>query len=147
MKLKIYLSLGSFLLLFSACDIKPVEINYGKDACHYCTMTIVDNQHAAELLNDKGKAFKYDAIECMLNDIKRRSESEIGMILVNDYNNPGNLVIAEEATYLVSEAIPSPMGAFLSAGIDQNKIVALKTENGGAIFSWETIKREFKVDN
>lgn len=134
------------LLLLLSCDIKPVKINYGKDGCHYCSMTIVDNQHAAEILNDKGKAFKYDAIECMLNDLKTRPSSEIGMILVNDYNNPGELVFADEATYLISQGIPSPMGAFLSAGKDSSQILALKESEGGEIYTWTMIKEKFKVD-
>ena len=134
------------LIAFLSCDIKPAEINYGKDGCHFCSMTIIDNQHAAQLLNDKGKAFKYDAIECMLNDLKRRASSEIGMILVSDYKRPGEFVLAEEATYLISPAIPSPMGAFLTAGQEEAQILALKEAQGGDIYSWQSIKEKFKVD-
>ena len=140
------LTIGSLLFAAFACDIKPVDINYGYDGCHYCSMTIVDNQHAAELLNDKGKAFKYDSIECMLNVLKSRPSAEIGMILVCDYNNPGKLVVAEESVYLISQAIPSPMGAFLSASIDANKMQSLKQEHGGEIYTWQTIRSEFKID-
>lgn len=144
--MKNHLLVSLVLLVFFSCDIKPAKINYGKDGCHFCSMTIVDNQHAAQILNDKGKAFKYDAIECMLNDLKTRPSTEIGMILVNDYNNPGELVSAEEATYLISEAIPSPMGAFLSASNDADGLRALKNSEGGKIYSWPSIKDEFKVD-
>ena len=129
-----------------ACEIKPVKINYGKDGCHFCSMTIVDNQHAAQIINNKGKAFKYDAIECMLNDLKKRPSSEIGMILISDYNKPGELVLAEEATYLISPAIPSPMGAFLTAGRDEANIRKLGVDQGGDVYSWVTIREKFNVD-
>ena len=129
-----------------SCDIKPAEIAYGKDGCHFCAMTIVDNQHAAQILNTKGKAFKFDAIECMLNDLKKRPTSEIGLVFVNDYNNPGELVIAQEATYLISPAIPSPMGAFLSAGENESEIMSLKEAQGGDMYNWISIKEKFKVD-
>jgi copper chaperone NosL len=134
----------SFTLL--ACEIKPAEINYGADGCSFCTMTIVDNQHAAQLVSDKGKVFKYDAIECMLNDLKARSENEIGMLLVNDYNTPGELVNALEATYLISESIPSPMGAFLSAGVDSGQMASLKEVGGGDLYTWTSLKKKFQAD-
>jgi len=144
--MKNLLLFSAIALVFFSCEIKPAKINYGKDGCHFCSMTIVDNQHAAQILNDKGKAFKYDAIECMLNDLKKRNTAEIGMILVNDYNNPGELVVAEEATYLISQGIPSPMGAFLTAGKEELQITSLKESKGGDIFTWTTIKEKFKVD-
>ena len=144
--MKNLLLFSSICLTFLSCEIEPSEINYGNDACHFCSMTIVDNQHAAQILNNKGKAFKYDAIECMLNDLKKWPSAEIGMILVNDYNKPGKLVMAEEATYLISPAIPSPMGAFLSAGEDESKIMSIKSAQGGEIYSWESIKVKFKVE-
>lgn len=144
--MRFILIISFLVILVSSCEVKPVEIQYGKDGCHFCSMTIVDNQHAAQILNDKGKAFKYDAIECMLNDLKKRPAEEIGMIVVNDYNNPGDLINAEQATYLISEAIPSPMGAFLSAGINQGIMTELKDSKGGTIYSWTTIKEKFKVN-
>ena len=144
--MKNLLIFSAVLLVFFSCDIKPATISYGKDGCQYCSMTIVDNQHAAQIVNAKGKAFKYDAIECMLNDLKTRPSSEIGMLLVNDYNNPGELIIAEEATYLISQGIPSPMGAFLSAGKEEAQMVDLKASEGGDIYSWTTIKEKFKVE-
>lgn len=137
---------SAVLLVIYSCELKPAKMNYGKDGCHFCSMTIVDNQHAAQILNDKGKAFKYDAIECMLNDLNTRPSSELGMILVNDYNKPGELVVAEEATYLISPEIPSPMGAFLTAGQEKSEMLNLRESKGGDIYTWNTIKEKFKVD-
>ena len=50
-------------VLLAACQPSPKPIEYGSDMCDYCKMTIVDQQHAAELVTTKGKAFKFDAIE------------------------------------------------------------------------------------
>ena len=144
--MKNLLLLTGLSLFLLACEIKPAEINYGADGCSFCTMTIVDNQHAAQLVSDKGKVFKYDAIECMLNDLKTRSENEIGMLLVNDYNSPGELVNALEATYLISESIPSPMGAFLSAGKDESQMISLKEISGGDLFTWSTLRKKYQAD-
>ncbi len=98
------------LVLCLSCSIGPKSIDYGHVGCHFCSMTIVDQQHAAQLVTQKGKVFNFDAIECMLNQLKKEDQSEIALFLVNDYEQPGELVDATKATYLISENIPSPMG-------------------------------------
>ena len=54
------------ILILVGCKVDPNPIEYGADACHFCSMTIVDRQHAAEFVTKKGKAFKFDATECMM---------------------------------------------------------------------------------
>jgi len=130
------------LLIVSSCAIEQEEINYGKDGCHFCKMTIVDNQHAAELVTAKGKVTKYDAIECLINDLKKRDSTEVGLLLVNDYSNPGELISAESATYLISEGVPSPMGAFLSGFSIKEDAELLQSDKGGAIYDWQAVKKE-----
>jgi copper chaperone NosL len=130
------------LLLVTSCKVEPEQINYGKDGCHYCKMTIVDNQHASELVTAKGKIYKYDAIECLINDLKKRDSAEVGILLVNDYNNPGELISAESATFLISEGVPSPMGAFLSAFSEKADAEAVRAESGGELFEWQTVQKK-----
>ena len=143
--MKAFFGLSIFtLLLLSTCKVEPEQINYGKDGCHFCSMTIVDNQHASELVTAKGKVYKYDAIECMINDLKKRDSSEVGMLLVNDYNNPGELISAESATFLISEGIPSPMGAFLSGFSTKEAGEKAKSENGGTLYNWQAIRKQIK---
>ena len=72
-----------------SCKIEPAEISYGNDACHYCSMTIVDKGHSSQYVTKKGKAYKFDAIECMVNELKEVDNSKIELLLVADFNNPG----------------------------------------------------------
>ncbi len=139
------LLLCSLALIFAACEVSPKEIHYGADACHFCKMTIVDTQHAAQLVTEKGKAFKYDAIECMLNHKANWDQAAIKFHLVADYNNPKVLIDATKAHYLVSESIPSPMGAFLSAFEDEPGRTKIRRENGGETYSWESLLKNFDV--
>jgi copper chaperone NosL len=132
------------LLLVSSCKVEPEQINYGKDGCHFCKMTIVDNQHASELVTAKGKVYKYDAIECLINDLKKRDSTEVGLLLVNDYSNPGELISAESAIFIISEGVPSPMGAFLSAFNDKADAEGVKSESGGELFDWQEVKKQIK---
>lgn len=138
-----------FLCIFSSllvsCEISPQKIEYGSDACHYCDMTIVDKQHAAQMVSTKGKAFKYDAIECMINSYQDdMNDTEIALFLVADFREPELLMDATMASYLVSEKIQSPMGANLSAFKDQNDAEIAKTEFTGATFSWKEIQEHLK---
>ena len=130
-----------------SCSVEPQPINYGSDACEFCKMTIVENRWAAEIVTDKGKAYKYDAIECMMNYMNRNEISSDGLalLLVDDYSQPGVLIDATKATYIRSEAIPSPMGAFLSAF--NNKDAAEKTvaEKGGEVFDFNELKSRYEV--
>ncbi len=138
----VFLSL--FLIFFSeACSIESEPIEYGKDACSFCKMNIVDRQHASEIVTKKGKVFKYDAIECMVRDIKKRNEDEIALFLIVDYSTPGKLVDATKSTYLISEAIPSPMGANLSGFESKESALKIQNEKKGDLYSWDELKSRF----
>ena len=131
------------LLLLASCAIEPQPINYGKDACHFCKMNIVDSQHAAQFVTEKGKCYKFDAIECMLNQMKEFDEAPIALHLITDYSTPGELTDATKCTYLISEAIPSPMGAFLSGFSSQEKAISTHTEVGGELLDWKQLKLKY----
>jgi copper chaperone NosL len=137
---KISFFIGIILLLIS-CKVEPKEIGYGKDHCHLCDMTVVDKTHAAEYVTKKGKAYMFDAVECMVMKVNRETKEEtLEFILVADYGNPGDLVNAKEAIYLISEKIKSPMGANLSAFSSNEKAIATQKEFGGNLYSWEELK-------
>lgn len=143
-----YLGYSVFVLIFlSACAVEPVPINYGQDACEFCKMNIVDQQHAAELLTKKGKAYKYDAVECMLNYLNRNdlASDEMAFLLVCNYSQPGELIAAKDAIFIISEAIPSPMGAFLSALDNPDSAEQIIEVKGGEVVSWEELKKRYKV--
>jgi len=139
--LKILLLLSPLLI---ACQIEPSPIEYGKDACVYCKMNIVDKQHAAEIVTEKGKAYKYDAIECMILDIHERDEKEIALFLITDYENPGKLVDATKASYLISENLPSPMGANLTGFHSKSEAEVKHTEKGGTLYTWDELNLVIK---
>ncbi|MBO3699556.1 nitrous oxide reductase accessory protein NosL [Roseivirga sp. E12] len=105
----------SLIVFLASCEVAPQEIHYGADGCSFCKMTIVDSKHAAQIVTTKGKAFNYDAIECMVNHLKAWDQAPIELYLVVDYASPKILIDAQQAHYLISENIPSPMGANLSA--------------------------------
>ena len=118
---KLVYILGLFSFLYS-CSVSPKKIEYGKDVCVFCDMTIVDKTHAAQYVTKKGRAYKFDAIECLINKMKNIPNEEFSFVLVTDYLNPTKLIDAYKATYLISSEIKSPMGVNLSAFSSQNSI-------------------------
>ena len=127
------------LLILTSCNIQPQKIVYGKDACHFCRMNIVDQQHAAQLVTNKGKSFKFDATECMIHYIDEIDTATVALYVVADYNNPGNLIDAKTATYIISENIPSPMGEFLSAVPSEKEALDLQNSKSGKLYSWNEL--------
>ncbi len=131
--------------LFVSCNLSPKQITYGTDACHYCNMNIVDRHHASQIVTSKGKAYKYDAIECMLNSIGDEfKNTEVSLYLTADFNQPGQLTDATQAWYLISDQISSPMGANLSAFKDEKFAQQAMEKFTGKIFSWEEIQNHLK---
>ncbi len=133
-------------VLFAACNVSPQPIAYGSDACHFCNMTIVDKQHASQLVTAKGKAFKYDAVECMIHSLQDEFKStEMAYYLVSDFNKPGELMDATKASYLVSEKLQSPMGANLSAFLNADSGAKAQEKFTGNLYTWTTIQEHLKL--
>ncbi len=105
-------------------------------------MTIVDRQHAAEAVTDKGKVYVFDAIECLIRFQSDNADKTFALLFVNDYDSPGELIDAASSTYLVSPAVPSPMGANLSGLSDLPSAEKMKTEKGGDLYNWAEIRKQ-----
>lgn len=129
------------LLYLFACSAEPKPIDYGQDNCHFCAMTIMDNKHAAQLVTSKGKVRKFDAIECMIRYIDRTDKQEYAYQLVSDFSNPGELINTRQSTFLISENLPSPMGAFLSGFLLEKDAQLTQEEHGGILYTWEDIQK------
>ena len=123
-----------------SCKVEQAEIAYGNDACHFCSMTIVDKGHASQYVTKKGKAYKFDAIECMVNELKEIDNSKVELLLVADFNNPGSFISAHEAVFMVHPEIPSPMGEYLSAFSDSSVAKELDVDERGKTYNWNTLE-------
>lgn len=104
-------------------------------------MTIVDRLFAAELVTAKNKAYKFDAIECMIGFAASQpgSYESFAMMLVGDYAQNGQLIPAKEAYYLISPDLPSPMGANLTAFGTEAAAQNVLNGKTGSIHSWSDL--------
>mgnify|MGYP001555064952 CR=1 FL=1 len=129
----------TFLVFLSACNTEPQPINYGKDICENCTMTIMDKKFGAEMVNKRGKAVKFDSGECMLGYCKADNNFIADKTLMVNYANPGELIDAKTAFYLHGGTINSPMGGQLAAFKTREEAEKFQKELGGNMYSWNQV--------
>jgi copper chaperone NosL len=136
-----------FLLLIpSSCQIEPESLNYGSDACYTCKMTLMDKKFGAELVTNKGKVFKFDDINCMLNfyNAGELSHDEYSYRLVADFGQPNKLIDARDAFYLKSSVIKTPMASKVAAFETKESMEAVKNELDGIYLVWGELVSQFK---
>ena len=129
----------------SGCSVEPESIDYGEEACHFCQMKIVDEQYAAEIVTDKGKIYKFDAIECMINyDRKELKETTVAYRVANTYDDPRGLHDVKACHFLRSPALPSPMGMYITAFEDMELAKDYAQRHGGELYSWQQLTDDFE---
>lgn len=138
-----YASASALLcLLFTGCERQgPVPFHWGEDACHFCKMTLVEKGFAAQRINSKGKVYKYDAIECALEDARERPLKAGEQVFVSDRSRPeSGLAEAPSAHYLKGGSISSPMGSALAAFGTRDSALAYQARLGGDLTEWERLR-------
>ncbi len=134
MKTSIYKVVIAFLsVTLLSCSTTPEPIRYGEDSCHFCEMTIVSQAHSAQAVSTKGKQFKYDAIECMMNDIIK-NQTEMVVKQVANFKDPGSMIDVKNAGFIVHDSINSPMG---------ENLAALKMDGNDNLYTWSELKARF----
>ncbi len=147
--LEVGVSVVLLSLFLASCSIEPQPIQYGKEQCAFCKMTIADSRFGCELLTKKGKAYKFDSNECMINYVAKNKvgEETIYSLLTTDYSSPGKFVNAKSAFFIINPAFQSPMGANLAAFAEKNTAQQLRAKYDGKILSWEQTFREVAEKN
>ncbi|MCA9750383.1 MAG: nitrous oxide reductase accessory protein NosL, partial [Romboutsia sp.] len=91
--------------------------------------------------------FKYDATECMISDINEGNINEGGksLLFVIDTSDPKTFIAANDAYYLISEELKSPMSAGLSAFRDEKSAIDFKNKFGGKIYKWDQVMQVLQI--
>lgn len=101
----------------AACaDPQPRPLAYGSDACEHCLMGVSDDAHGAEAVTRTGKVHTFDSVECLVAWLQTDPAAErLHAAWVTDFADGRALVRADEASYLVSDFLASPMGLGITA--------------------------------
>ncbi len=125
-------------LIYLSCGKLPEPINYGRDECEHCRMIITDNKYGAEVVTEKGKIYKFDSIECLIEfALEKNMIGEVKQtILITDFSKPEELIDAKTAFYVHNDKFKSPMGLNVSAFGAESNMTSFITENGGSKLTW-----------
>jgi copper chaperone NosL len=117
----------------SGCDAGPQPIRYGQDECSECGMIISDRRFGAETITRKGKVFKFDDIGCMVSFLERaaipRDSVKSGFAI--DFNRANSFIALNEAVFLKSERLKSPMRSDCAAFATTGELEKVRDELGG----------------
>lgn len=132
---------ASLLLVSCSGDFK--QINYGKDECDNCKMTIMDKKFAAEIITVKGKAFKFDELICAQQFVNegKTGTKQIKDIYVNNFNKPGEFIKLYQSFIASSESLKSPMGGNMAAFLSEEEASGFILINGGKAVTPQSIIR------
>ncbi|MCA9732643.1 hypothetical protein KC799_10970 [candidate division KSB1 bacterium] len=101
-------------------------------------MQISDIQYGAELVTNKGKIYKFDAVECLaayLNAGETGSEDVHSLWLIN-YQYPKTFVAVDSAVILLSKSLKSPMSLNLTAFSSMNAVEKYIKRSDDKILNW-----------
>jgi copper chaperone NosL len=131
------LLISSFI--FSCSGDKPIPIKLNTDNCDFCKMGISDGKHGAEIITQKGRAYKFDDIACMANYGKEHPEMQIKAYYVHDYTKNNELIPAEKAFFISGGIIKSPMNGKTAAFSNKSQAKAFEAKLKAIEIEWMTI--------
>ena len=138
-----YFAFALITTLLLGCTVEPEPLVFGKDQCHTCKMTLMDNKFGAEVVTIKGKVYKFDDINCLFSfytsDIVDPKDFQYKLVV--DFSSPEKLIDAEKAYFLKSSEIKSPMASQVAAF--ESSPTELKTQWNAAEYRWNDLQHEF----
>jgi len=142
MRILSFITLFVLVLSVIGCSSGPEPIYYGRDVCSHCKMVISDAKYGAELVTGKGKIYKFDSAECMidfLNEDQKKLDDPDALFLVTNLAAPGELMDAETAFFLHDKEYQSPMGGNLAAFKTRMMADNNQQSADAEIFTWEEV--------
>ena len=138
--------LFTLTILCHSCTVKPEPLIMGKDACYTCKMSLMDQKFGAEIVIKKGKVYKFDDLNCMINFNNSEFEpsENIAFRVVADFAHPQKLIDATQAFYIQSEHVKRPMGCHVAAFEKKEDLTTFKKELEGVILDWQELVTQFK---
>ncbi len=140
------ISLILITVLFLSCSNDPVPLQYGKDACYTCKMTLMDKKFGAEIVTKKGKVYKFDDLNCMVNFYNSGYEPEenIAHLLVIDFAQPEKLIDTKHTFFVKSDKLRTPMASQVAAFEREEDYTKFKKEWNGILLGWGEVVTQFK---
>lgn len=133
---KFFSILAVSAFLFSCSGDKTVPIKINQDNCDFCKMGISDGKHGAEIITQKGRAYKFDDIACMANYCDENADLKIKSYYVHDFTKDNELIPAEKAFYVKGGNVKSPMNGNIAAFSNKSEAKAYEVKLGAEEIEW-----------
>ena len=134
------------MMVLTSCLREPRSLTWGTHACDFCKMKLMDNHYGALLETQKGRIYRFDDINCMLRyDHEDRDAVQYFPVkLVVDYARPGTLIPAEDAFYLKSPELITPMDSKIVAFSSKPDFDLHKKKLKGIYLVWGELVTQFR---
>lgn len=138
--------------LITGCNRGPVEvapprIHYGEHECDQCKMIISEERFAAGMVihmaDGRQRSAAFDDVNCMFDYQGELAHGDrVRGLFVHDIAD-NQWLDAQRATYLMSEALPTPMASGVAAAATRSSLEHLHREYGGSFITYEELQRRF----
>lgn len=133
----------SCIVFIAGCEApsadRPPEIRYGESTCVDCDMIISDERFAAATMvkDSRGRieALLFDDVGDQIRYEREHTELVIVARWVHDYGTKA-WIPAEQAWYLLSPALHTPMASGIAAFAKQSDAQAAQQEFGGDVLGF-----------
>ena len=128
-------------LVLAACQAppaNPVDIRE-QDACARCKMPISDLRYVGEVIGKAGAPLKFDDIGCLVGYVKsRQPKPDFRASYVMDYDTK-QWVKTEEASFVRSEKIQTPMSSGMVAFRDKARAESVASQFQGQVLTFNDL--------
>ena len=126
----------------------PVPITLGGQDCAHCHMTIADPRFAAELVTRTGKVFAFDDAGCLATFAVsgQVGPEQVHSAWVTDVRHPGTLIPAQDARFLRTDRVQTPMGSSLLA-VPRTAGDSLQAALGGTLLDWDQVLADARLQS
>lgn len=129
------------LFLTSCGNNGPEPINYNKDACEFCKMSISESRFAAELITVKGRVYKFDDLQCLLQYDAANKEVAVKNYYVGNFSAEQQLIDATTSFFVKDETLHSPMGGNTATFANKKSAEEYASKNQLQIIEWKDLSK------
>ena len=119
---------------------EPPAIRYGEAGCATCRMLINEERFAAALRTATGEAEVFDGIGCLLQ-YQVAHPGRATRVWVHDYES-GRWLPSEQAFFVHSPELVTPMGDGLIAVTARPRADALASTLHGRVMTWDQVSHK-----
>lgn len=129
------------VFLTSCSSNGPEPINYNQDACEFCKMSISESHFASELITVKGRVYKFDDLQCLLQYQAANKDVAVKSFYVGNFAAENDLIDASTAFFVKNEALHSPMGGNTAAFKTAEAATEYANKNKGQVVGWNELDK------